>query len=492
MALTKVNFNAFETGEEYLKRLQTDSAINFKLLLSLLSSYWKSSIDGPNYARELKAIAIELARVRIILEETLRDNDFTSTRGEFLYQTLASLLLPNSEKVDTVDNDIDFRVFLNKLLSIYYAGSTLPSVQAACDLIIGKKVKVREGGNGIDDFQFDIDILMNDPSEVDQIKSDKTLRVILALIKPAHNLFRIRYVLSDEYVGSSSENTGTQAQKKISDFLSIYVNTHDYEDFRYFSRGIEGIDDRGFLKKKPGYDSFIFPQTFPSFLADPASFNLSVYFSPDGLGPGDPLDGIPSYGLSGSKVFTPISGVTNFSDLHGSQTFVNSSATLSSSVDPGKFTLADVVDQDSFTIFMVLYISSFSPTGTVFYDVPGILNTFPGQNFGIGLSKIAGVDKVVAGVFDSTFVNISSPISVGPNLVIFRKGTSGIQLKVNGGVWGAPVPAGPIANLGEELRNASVAGQADTGIGCIVASKSHLDDTDSSVIVNYLVSKFGL
>lgn len=491
MALTKVNFNAFETGEEYLKRLQTDSAINFKLLLSLLSSYWKSSVDGPNYARELKAIAIELARVRIILEETLRDNDFTSTRGEFLYQTLASLLLPGSEKVDTVDNDVDFRVFLNKLLSIYYSGSTLPSVQAACDLVIGKKVKVIEGGNDIDDFQFDINILMEDPSEVDQIKSDKTLRVILALIKPAHNLFRIKYILLDEYLGSSSENTGAQAQKKISDVLSVYVNTHDYEDFRYFSRGIEGIDERGFLKKKSGYDSFIFPQTFPPFLSDPAYFNLSVYFSPDNPSPGDPLVGIPSYGMSGSKVFTPISGSTSFSDVNGSQAFVNNSATLSSSVDPGKFILSDVVDKDSFTIFLVVYISSFSPTGTLFYDVPGILNTFPGQNFGIGISKVAGVDKVVAGVFDSAFKNVSSPISVGLNSIIFRKGPGGIQLKVND-VWSAPVASGPILNLSEEIRNSSTSGQADVKIGCFLASKSYINDVDSDTVMNFLTRKFGL
>jgi hypothetical protein len=262
MTVVRYNFNAFETGEEYYSRLQTESDRSFKILLSLLSSYWQSSIQGPNYTNELKAIAIEVSRLRLLLEDTQQDNDYRTTRTEYLYQVITSLLFSSSTGFPDLGlSDEDFRNFLLQVIKIFFAGSIPQSMQQAVELVTGGAVTVRENfiiakqpGSGFDisdQFGFSIDIIMNSPNQFNEFMADKNSRLLLALMRPAHTLYKIKYILQDSYVGTQPLTANPPSDlrnTKILDQLKSALNNYSYEDFRRFFEGVNEIDKFGAQK----------------------------------------------------------------------------------------------------------------------------------------------------------------------------------------------------------------------------------------------------
>jgi hypothetical protein len=260
----RVNFNDYEDGEQYRNRLNDEANRNFNILIKLLSSYYISTIDGPNYARELKAVAIELSRIRMSLNEVRSDTYFTSTRGEFLYQVLTSLLFPNGAP-DPKFPELDFRDFLNEIVAIYFKGSIPPSIQRAAELLTNNaEVIVKENfeeaknpGSGFDisdQFGFTIDVIMKTPVDFDIFLADKNIRILLSIIRPAHTLFRLGFILEDEWPGSrptdpNDPNGGPDNRfPKISDTFKMLLDCYNYEDFRKFVLGVEGIDKLGVKK----------------------------------------------------------------------------------------------------------------------------------------------------------------------------------------------------------------------------------------------------
>src|SRR5271165_5974364 len=115
MTFARVNFNTYEAGSEYFARLNNESNKNLQIFMALLSSYFQSSIDGPNYIREMKAMSIALAQIRLALDDIRIDTYYQSTRTDYLYQVLTSVLFPNTSVGAPNPNlsDLDFRSFLN-------------------------------------------------------------------------------------------------------------------------------------------------------------------------------------------------------------------------------------------------------------------------------------------------------------------------------------------------------------------------------------------
>ena len=245
----RLNFNAYEGGEEYLSRLSSESDKNFKLFLSLLSSYWKSTIDGPNYTRSIRAMAVSLAQIRLALEDIQLDGGFATTRGEYLHQIITSVVFPDKAP-DLQTSDIEFRDFLRKVVNIYFQGSTPESVKNAVELVTNGRVLVKEGSiesrrenSGFDisdEFTLEIDVILsvNNP---DTLLADRNVRTLLNIVRPAHTLFRMKYVLEDEYEGVRT----VFRPEKIIDNLFSSISAYGYEDFRKFSDGIEGVDEEG-------------------------------------------------------------------------------------------------------------------------------------------------------------------------------------------------------------------------------------------------------
>lgn len=260
MAIVRFNLNSFEAGEEYLSRLNQESEVNFRILLSLLSSYFQSSIDGPNYARQLKAAAIEISRVRLSLEEIKQDTDFATTRTEFLYQTVTSVLFPKrSGAPDLRKGDVDFRDFLREIVKIYFAGSVPDSIKKAVEIVTeGAQVVVRENfeearrpGSGFDisdQFGFTIDVILTSPGQIDVFLAEKNIRILLSIIRPAHTLYTLKFILEDFYLGPGPKplNPSSNVQtNKIKDSFTYDLQQYGYEDFRRFVEGVRGIDVLG-------------------------------------------------------------------------------------------------------------------------------------------------------------------------------------------------------------------------------------------------------
>lgn len=261
MVIVRVNFNTYEEGEEYRARLSEEANKNLKLFFTLLSSYWQSTIDGPNYARELKAMSVELARLRLALEEIRTDTYYGQVRTDFMYQVLTQVLFPDRGP-DPDFADLDFRDFLLSIVAIYFKGSIPQSMHDAVQLLVGNSrvvitenfLEARKPGSGFDisdQFGFGVDVILDSPGDIDVFLADRNIRILLNIIRPAHTLFRLRFVLSDEYLGNQdpdqpSDATGFNA--KVSDSFSMVLSGYDYEDFRRFVEGMEGIDYLGVKK----------------------------------------------------------------------------------------------------------------------------------------------------------------------------------------------------------------------------------------------------
>lgn len=254
MAIVFVNKNAYESGEEYQGRLLQEADNNFRMFLAMLSSYWQSSIDGPNYAREMKAMAIAMAHIRVSLDDVRADTDYRATRAEFLYQVLVSMLFNNEiANPDLVDSE--FGNFLREIVKIYFAGSVPPSIQKAVELVTGgmrvvvtqNYEEARKPGSGFDisdEHTFDINVMMSSPGSIDVFLAERNVRILLDIIRPSHTLFRLKFVLQDEYLG----NKTSIEPSKILDSLSLAISNYGYEDFRKFVDGIFGIDPLGVKK----------------------------------------------------------------------------------------------------------------------------------------------------------------------------------------------------------------------------------------------------
>ncbi len=261
MAVVRVTFDAYDDGEQYRARLVEEANRIFQVFLSMLSSYWQSTIDGPNYAREIKAMSLELARVRLALDDVRADTRYSATRTEFLYQVLSSVMFPSDPGVpDPGLPDQDLKALLLQILQIYFKGSVPSSMKEAAELFVNADVRVREAfvearkpGSGYDisdQFGFEIDVLFGSLSGTDVIQSDKMIRILLDIIRPAHTLLRIKYVLQDEWPGQSDPDPMKDNLSKIADSFRFVLSNYGYEDFRKHVAGVYGVDQLGVKKSK--------------------------------------------------------------------------------------------------------------------------------------------------------------------------------------------------------------------------------------------------
>ena len=258
MGIIRLNSNAYENGEEYVDRLQNETVKNFGILLALLSSYYKARVDGPLYMRSIKAMSIALSQLRINLNNIYDDNDYEATRGEFINQVITYLAFPD-DPVDLNASDVEFRTFLVEIIKLYFKGSIPDSIKAGVSLITKKDVglivhyeEARKPGSGYDisdEFGFTVDIVLNNPSDIDVFRADKNIVIFLNILRPAHTLYTIRYILKDAYLGNQAiPYVGPRPPPKIKDEFTFILNDYKYQDFRKFVSGVYGVDPGGFKK----------------------------------------------------------------------------------------------------------------------------------------------------------------------------------------------------------------------------------------------------
>lgn len=239
-----------EKGTAYNRALVVRAQALFTNLLNLLPSSYISTIQGPNYTEELKAVAVELARLELALEAVSYDADFRYTRTEFLYQTVGYLVYLNGKLPKVSFDDVEFRSFLLKVIAIYFRGSVPTALKDAIALFFTDRVTVyenfilvRQGASGLDisdQFGFQIDLDAPDgafpPNFFD---NQENVRQLLDIIRPAHTLFRIRVVFTDTYA-PNGDDLG-----RILDDMKWDLSAYWYDDLRHNFRGLRGVDRLG-------------------------------------------------------------------------------------------------------------------------------------------------------------------------------------------------------------------------------------------------------
>jgi hypothetical protein len=199
-------------------------------------------------------MAMSMARIRLDLDDIRADIDYKTTRAEFLYQVLTSMLFPG-EAANPGMADLDFGEFLRELVKVYFAGSVPSSVQKAVELVTGGMEvlitenfeEARKAGSGFDisdEHTFNVDVFLPSPGSIDVFLAEKNIRILLGIIRPAHTLYRLKFVLKDEYIGNQTE----LQPEKVVDSFALDLSNYGYEDFRKFVEGIAGIDLLGTKK----------------------------------------------------------------------------------------------------------------------------------------------------------------------------------------------------------------------------------------------------
>jgi hypothetical protein len=245
---SRLNFNIERRGKEYnLRVLQRAQAI-FSTLLRLLPSNYSSTVQGPNYTVELKAVAVELAKIELSLEDVNLDTDYTRTRSEFLYSVVGYLCFLNNRLPSLDFDDEEFRQFLLNLIRIYFQGSVPAAIRDAVGLFLKTDFKIlenflliRQGSAGLDisdQFGFQIDVATQNQFPAGIFDLQSSIRVILDIVRPAHTLFQIRFIFTDEYV--PNDETG-----KVLDEMRWTLQSYYYEDYRSYWAGARDIDRLG-------------------------------------------------------------------------------------------------------------------------------------------------------------------------------------------------------------------------------------------------------
>lgn len=244
----RLNFITTRAGKEYnLRVLQRAQAI-LSTLLGLLPSNYTSTVVGPNYTRELKAVAVEIAKIELALEDVNLDGEFIHTRSDFLFSIVGYLCFLNNRLPSLDFDDEEFRQFLLNLIRIYFKGSVPSAIKDAIGLFLKTDFQVlenflltRQGSAGLDisdQFGFQIDVATQNqfPQEIFDLQS--SIRIILDIVRPAHTLFTIRFIFTDDYNPNDPVD-------RVTDAMRWELQSYYYEDYRSYWAGLRDIDRLG-------------------------------------------------------------------------------------------------------------------------------------------------------------------------------------------------------------------------------------------------------
>ncbi len=246
----RLNYTIEQKGKEYNARLAQRAQATLTTLLNLLPSTYVSTVQGPNYTNELKAVAVEISKIELALEDIESDSGYSNTRSDFLYSIIGYLVFLNGRLPRTQFDDLEFKRFLLSVIKIYFQGSIPTSIKEGVNLFTSEDVTVTEnykliraGASGYDisdQFGFQIDLIGAAPGDVFAI--DANIRLVLDIIRPAHTLFRIRYIFDDTYE-PNPENPDSPGS--IIDRYRWRLANYYYEDFRVYPSGIRDRDRLG-------------------------------------------------------------------------------------------------------------------------------------------------------------------------------------------------------------------------------------------------------
>lgn len=225
-------------GKGEQRRLITRSQAILNALVNLLPSNYESSVVGPNYTIYMKAMATELARITMTLEQLGTGISFEEVQSEFLWETVGYLVFLNEKLPDIGFDDESFREFLLAIIRIYFQGATPASIADGVRLFTNEEFKVRENFKEgapfdiSDQFGFGIDFELQAQFPPDVFALDKNLQLLIEIIRPAHTLYRLRFVFKED----------VDLGNTVTDESSWWMYNYYYDDARRYCAGMEGFN----------------------------------------------------------------------------------------------------------------------------------------------------------------------------------------------------------------------------------------------------------
>lgn len=241
-----------EEGKGYENQLAARERGITSALLNLLPSNYESTVVGPNYTLYLKAFAKELARITMVLERIAEGMSFERVPSDFLWETVGYLVFVNGKLPELGFDDESFREFLLTVIQIYFQGSTPEAIAQGIALFTDTTFTVRELYQDArqpgsiydisDQFGFAIDFELQGQFPTNPFDLDANTRLLLELIRPAHTLYQIRFVFTED-IGELVDN--------ITDTVSYDLRLYHYEETRKYCAGLKGFESTTGLIETP-------------------------------------------------------------------------------------------------------------------------------------------------------------------------------------------------------------------------------------------------
>lgn len=247
-------------GQQGVRKLRDIVDSILRTLQDVLPSNYVAEVPGPYYVLQYQAIAEQLAKIQLELEDVGLESDVDFARPEFLWQMIGTLVFPDTSKsprgIPEVDGDLTYREFLRRMILLLLQGATDKTQQEGLSLLTDSVVEVlakvdfshraiSEWGFG-DQHEFEINLLFKtvytDPVTGELIEGElgtgfpdepftllrNNLRILRAL-KPAKALFEYRHLFKDSF-----------GELFVAEPF-FELDPWYYEDFRKFCCGMKEI-----------------------------------------------------------------------------------------------------------------------------------------------------------------------------------------------------------------------------------------------------------
>lgn len=252
------------SGQQGVRTLRDLTDAILRTFQQVLPSNYVSEIPGPYYVLQYQAIAEQLARIQLELNDVGLESDVDFARPEFLWQMIGTLVFPDTSKaprgIPEVDGDLTYREFLRRMILLLLQGATKDVVQQGLELLTEAVVqvlaKVDYSNSPIsawgfaEQHEFEVNILcltvFTDPTTGELIQGDlgtgfpldpfrvfRNNQRILRALKPAKALYEYRHLFLDAF---GELFTGQP---------TIELDPWYYDDFRKFCCGMKEITSDG-------------------------------------------------------------------------------------------------------------------------------------------------------------------------------------------------------------------------------------------------------
>ena len=240
-----------EAGQEHSTQVRDQVEQILKQFLKVLPSNYVSQTTGPLYTLQFQAMAEEIAKFRLGLQEVFKDSLFEYTRPEFLWQMMGLLVFPkiytDKMQIPIIDGDIKYRDFLKAMVVLLFRGTKEEVVSEGVGLLTEAQVTILEkaltantegSAWGYDDlYTFEVNVEAESGTAFPEAPFDLeyNIAVILDALKPAYAIYEYRHIFRESF------------GHIFQDSMLAQLDVYHYDDLRKFCYGAKRIHGSGSL-----------------------------------------------------------------------------------------------------------------------------------------------------------------------------------------------------------------------------------------------------